>query len=192
MKKEGTPSTCFVCGTEFYLPPSHRRENSCCSRACRAKLLSVNMRQDLATRFWAKVDKKDGCWIWTGATLSAGGYGSIRVDKKSTRAHRLAYELTRGPIPPNTLLRHTCDNPKCVNPDHLLLGTHRENTKDAIERGQHQVGERSVLSILSTEAVTTIRAAISAGVPGRYLAKQFGVSESLISKIKLNKKRKYG
>jgi hypothetical protein len=191
MRKEGTMSTCYVCGEEFYLPPSHRTGKDSCSRTCRAKAQSEWQRKDLATRFWAKVDKSGECWLWTGAIL-ATGYGSIRINSKAVRAHRAAYEMVNGPIPKGTLLRHTCDNRRCVKPDHLLLGSHKDNTADAIERGQHATGERSVLAILSNDAVATIKAALAAGVPGRYLANQFGVSESAISKIKHGKKRRHG
>ena len=182
---------CAKCGAAFHVPPSHRSKRVYCSRQCRAAAQSEWQRKDLSERFWAKVQETETCWTWTAALLKTG-YGSIRVDGKAMRAHRVAYELAKGPIPEGALLRHTCDNPKCVNPDHLIPGTKSDNTKDAIERGQHAVGELHRNAKVSNQAVTAIRAALAAGVPGKFLAKQFGVDQTLISQIKLNKKRVRG
>lgn len=190
MKKEGTPSYCVECGAEYYAPPSHRSKRSYCSRKCRAYAQSKWQRRPLAERFWEKVDKSGECWIWTGALLKTG-YGSIRIDGKAERAHRVAYELTEGKIPNGLLIRHSCDNPKCVNPAHLAPGTKRENTQDALNRGQHVVGEDHWKSKIPNHAVETIRAALSAGVPGKFLAKQFGVDPSMISAIKHGRKRRF-
>ena len=77
-------------------------------------------------RFWSKVDKRDGCWVWTGAMRS--GYGNIRWDGKVAAAHRVAYELERGPIPDGLVIDHLCRNTSCVNPAHLEVVTRRENT----------------------------------------------------------------
>lgn len=190
MKKEGTLSTCLVCGKPYYAPPSERGKRSTCSRKCKASAQSEWQKRDLAERFWEKVEKTDGCWLWTGAMLKTG-YGSIRVEGKAQRAHRVAYTLEVGKIPEGMPLRHSCDNPRCVNPSHLIPGTKRENTKDAIERGQHVCGERHYQAKISNHAVVAIRAAISAGVPGKFLAKQFGVSQSTISEIKNWNKRRF-
>lgn len=188
MRKEGTPSVCAVCGSAYYLPPSHRVKSHACSRACRAKMQSEWQRKDLAQRFWQKVDKSGDCWVWTGALLKTG-YGSIRIDKKAMRAHRVAYELCVGPIPRGLLLRHSCDNPRCVNPAHLLTGGKKENTADAIERGQHLIGERHPKAKLTDSSIADIRRDIARGVSGIDIARAHGVSESLISKIKHGKKR---
>jgi hypothetical protein len=121
-----------------------------------------------------------------------GGYGSISVNRKPIRAHRFSFELFNGPIPDGSLIRHTCDNPRCVNPAHLLLGDKRSNTQDAMERGQHVLGERHYKAKLSNADVVTIRAKLLAGETGRSVARQFGVHESCISQIKSGKKRRYG
>lgn len=190
MKKEGTPSYCAECGTEFYVPPSHRGKRGYCSRKCRAVAQSKWQHRPLEERFWEKVDKSGECWLWTAAMLKTG-YGSIRVNGKGERAHRVAYELEIGPIPHGMLLRHSCDNPKCVNPAHLIVGTKRENTQDALDRGQHLTGERDPKCKLSKDAVLTIRIAANNGVPGAFLAKQFGISESHVSGIKHGANRKH-
>lgn len=85
---------------------------------------------DLAARFWAKVDKNgpNGCWLWMSG-CSGGGYGQVNDGKKGgRRAHRVAYELVVGPIPDGLYLDHLCENPRCVNPDHLEPVTPRVNT----------------------------------------------------------------
>lgn len=153
--------------------------------------MSQSMQRDLAERFWEKVDKSGDCWIWTASVMKTG-YGCIRIDKKTVRAHRVAYELTNGPIPDGLLLRHSCDNRRCVNPSHLLPGTYKENVQDALDRGQHRCGERDPKAKLSNADVATIRADLASGLTGRSLARRFRVEESTISQIKLGRKRRYG
>ena len=101
-------------------------------------------RTPVSERFWTKVEKSDGCWKWLGAKtsgygyLSAGGRGSGVV-----RAHRLSYEIHHGPIPDGLLVRHKCDNPECVNPEHLEVGTHADNTMDMMLRKRHHTQSKT-------------------------------------------------
>lgn len=95
-------------------------------------------------RFWAKVDKSDpdGCWIWTASTFTdRNGYGKFNaaippVSNKTVYAHRFSYEMTNGPIPDGLFVLHKCDNPPCVNPAHLHLGTQADNMREMVERGR--------------------------------------------------------
>lgn len=93
----------------------------------------------MAKRLWAKVTRSDGCWIWTGAT-HPNGYGHLRgeggVAAPFVYAHRAVYELTFGPIPDGLSVCHTCDNPRCVRPDHLWLGTASDNMRDCVAKGR--------------------------------------------------------
>ena len=91
----------------------------------------------LLERFMAKVSPEpmSGCWLWTGC-LQGQGYGQINVGGKIVLAHRLSYELHRGPIAPGLYARHTCDFPACVNPDHIQPGTPSENSQDKVRRGR--------------------------------------------------------
>lgn len=87
-------------------------------------------------RFMAKVQKTDNCWLWTGP-LSPLGYGYFSLNAKTVGAHRAAWTLLRGEIPKGMLICHRCDNPKCVNPDHLFVGTDYDNNIDCIKKGRH-------------------------------------------------------
>lgn len=89
--------------------------------------------------FLQDVEKTPGCWVWQGLTDRLG-YGQVSRRGKCCSAHRVAYELFNGPIPNGLHVRHACDNPSCVRPDHLVVGTHRQNIQDAIERRRHQRG----------------------------------------------------
>lgn len=106
--------------------------------------------------FWAKVNKDapNGCWEWT-AAIHRWGYGATEFNGQ-TRAHRAAWTLLRGPIPAGMELCHKCDNKRCVNPDHIFLGTHAENMADLKAKGLNPRGER-IRHTLTEEQVKTIR-----------------------------------
>lgn len=189
MKKEGTLSACGCCNSQYYAPPAHRDKRKFCSLKCKGIEQSRRQTKDLSRRFWQKVKKTASCWLWTGAKLKTG-YGSIRIKNRSTRAHRVAYQISFGEIPERGLILHSCDNKLCVNPSHLRIGNHVDNTIDAIESGLHVVGEKHINAKLSNLDVLIIRAALKDGISGRTLANRFKVCEATISGIKTNRKRR--
>lgn len=138
-------------------------------------------------RFSAKVHKSDSCWIWCGARNN-NGYGVFRVRGRNYLAHRYAYANDLD-YPPKTFeVLHSCDNPRCVNPDHLRLGTHADNMRDSATKGRmsrtHQVtGERHGMSKLTADQVAEIRRLRSSGQTHRAIGKQFGVSHAAIGYI---------
>jgi len=114
---------------------------------------------DLVTRFWSKVDQTRDCWIWLKGKKGKG-YGSFYVGringvKHQEYAHRVSWELANGPIPDKIDVLHRCDNPPCVRPDHLFLGTQLENNRDCIKKGRAIAGRAN--RKLTPEQVREIR-----------------------------------
>ena len=106
----------------------------------RRERLRVALTRPITETFWVKVSGVDSldpdkCWVWTGATVN-GGYGSIKVHKVTKLAHRVSWELEYGESPGDLSVCHKCDNPPCVRPSHLFLGTHSENMKDMKAKGR--------------------------------------------------------
>lgn len=132
---------------------------------------------------------EDGCWEWTGSRIPAG-YGSMKWNGKNHGTHRLAYEAFKGPIPDGMMVRHTCDNPPCINPDHLLVGTGKDNTRDSLERGRfrNSKGEANNLAKLTNEDVVAIRA--SNELPS-VLADKFGIGCTNVWQVRTGKTWKH-
>lgn len=137
--------------------------------------------------------KAEGCWEWTGC-LSDTGYGTFYIAPKNRGAHQAAWLLFVGPIPEGMCVLHKCDNRKCVRPDHLFIGSKRDNSRDMAAKNRHHVpglkGEDHGEAKLTNAQVEQIKARLHAGEKGNRLAKEYGVSVSLISLIKLGKHRK--
>lgn len=137
------------------------------------------MTASLEERFWPKVAirGRDVCWRWLAAT-DGHGYGAISAqgERRTLQAHRVSYELANGPIPAGLHVLHRCDNPACVNPSHLFLGTHAENMSDMAVKGR--IGRRTKLS------PETIRSICVASGSIRSIARRFGVSSDPVRKIR--------
>lgn len=148
-------------------------------------------RRPLAERFWEKVakGKPDECWEWT-ASRDKAGYGKISTERDSSprRANRVAWELHHGPIPDGLWVLHRCDNPPCVNPAHLFLGTPRDNILDMHKKGRARIsrlaGADSPRARFTREEVAEIRERYR-GNHGEIaeLAREFGVAKGTMHRI---------
>lgn len=171
----------------------HREEINARKRAVRA-LRPKKPRQSMAERFWKKVKKTRGCWLWNGA-ITTGGYGCLGIGSRtdgtraSERAHRVAWMLTRGPIPAGIFVLHRCDNPRCVCPAHLFLGTHADNMQDMRAKGRSghkgaHPGEKHHFARLNRQDVQKIRAQYAAGASSQdVLAMKFGITQGHCGRI---------
>lgn len=139
------------------------------------------------------VDKKTGCWNWQRQT-DRRGYGRFKQDGKDGLAHRASYHFAFGRTPDDLMVCHRCDNPGCVNPAHLFLGTALENTRDMISKGRARYlghawngrrrGEKNPCAKLTDAQVIEIRRRLDLGETQRSVADVFGISRALVSFIK--------
>ena len=146
-------------------------------------------------RFISKIhiDEETGCWEWQGFK-NIDGYGIFGVHWKRYRAHRIMFEHTHGSIPAGLILRHTCDNPSCVNPEHLIPGTKADNSRDMIERGRdyHPAGSGASKAILSESDVLTIRELYATGqFTQQQIADFYNIAATTISDINTRKSWKH-
>lgn len=131
-------------------------------------------------RFWNKVSKTENCWNWTASVQGKNGYGFFRISKEKgcAVAHRFSYELAYGTIPPGMLVCHTCDNPLCVKPTHLFLGTHKDN---AIDREKKNRLKQHGSQKLTDKEVIEIR---GSSLSQSALSKAYKVSRTTIASIR--------
>ena len=151
-------------------------------------------------RFWPKVSKGNGCWVWIGAIGGSFGYGHFYDGSRVVQAHRFSWELHYGPIPDGLWALHHCDNPPCVRPDHLFLGDALDNVRNMIAKGRQvipnptrrhdpipadrvQRGEAASQSKLTDGLVRYIRDEASRGYSQREIAKRLHVSPMAISRV---------
>lgn len=166
---------CLRCSSGFLAIASTSQQF--CSRRC------ANTRP-IEDRFWLKVDQSgggDACWPWTGKRRG-NGYG-VLWDGGEKPTHRVAYELTIGPIPEGLVIRHKCDNPPCCNPRHLEIGTVAENNRDTAERGRSTMGEKNARAVLTNDEVREIRMLRAGGTTLAVIAQRFGIGVMTVSHI---------
>ena len=147
----------------------------------------MELNESRTKKFWAMVAKRGAneCWRWVGAK-NHGGYGVFgggdpKYGCPQVRAHRQTYEMANGPIPAGMLVMHSCDNPSCVNPAHLSIGTQADNMRDMSSK-QRRHGSKNPRAQLTEAQVREIRL-LQEKVPKSRLALTYGVSDSLISDI---------
>lgn len=138
----------------------------------------------LKEKFLSRVNKTETCWLWIGYR-NTDGYGVIHLEPHVKKfAHRVSYTLFINPvIPDGAHVLHSCDNPSCVNPSHLRIGTHYDNMSDMVSRGRSLKGENHNLSKLNVEDIKEIRLLSKAGMKSPEIAKIFKVTESNVRHI---------
>ena len=177
MYRSQVDKTCGACGKEFSVPRCRTELARFCSVKCHA---AIRGHRPIEERFWEKVQKTDSCWLWTGATTSAG-YG--RID--SFYAHRFALGLIYEPLEEGVEGCHKCDNPPCVrvHPDHVFLGTHSINMEDAKSKGRMRRGSSNPRAKLTEEIVKNVFQLQKDGLTGRAIARLIGVSHNTIARV---------
>ena len=176
------------------LPVLHKCDNPACVNPDHlllgARFERRSPRLSLEARFWSNVEKTDGCWGWTAATSK--GYGVISYKNRQKRAHRFAWELANGSIPGGLSVCHHCDNPVCVRPDHLFLGTTGDNIRDAASKGRLvsqtnpekvRRGEQHPKARMDFIKVREARSLHGTGMGYIRISRRFGVCASTIQKI---------
>lgn len=183
MAKGDLTKNCEYCGVSFVPIKAIRRF---CSHSCSVRHRHPSPKE----RFWRRVNKTETCWLWTGTT-SRGGYGMINFGEKIRTAHRVSWEIANGPIPKGdgyhgTCVLHRCDNPPCVNPDHLFLGTVADNNRDREQkdRGNQPKGKANGWAKLTEDQVLDIR---DGGGTTKEAGERHGVAQAHVSKIRLRK-----
>lgn len=163
------------------------------SAACRVAALQrvscVRKRTNVSTlaeRFWSKVliiDDADSCWLWQAGSFGVERYGAFWTGERNEGAHIVSYKLKNGPVPDGLFVLHKCDNPPCVRPSHLYVGTPQQNMTDKSNRGRTPLGEAHILSKLTSDDVLRIRETCQAGQSQRSVARKFGIGQTQVWRI---------
>lgn len=169
-------AACSRCGKGFCKTSRHRTLCDDCTQT-----------NSFEKRFWSKVDKSGSCWIWK-ASLDKGGYGQVMLNKTPHRAHRISWSLVNGEIPIGIIVCHKCDNPPCVNPSHLSLGTFADNTADMDRKGRRinvpHPGEKHGMHILTEKQARVVLERALSGENQWKIAADFGISNVTVCAIK--------
>ncbi|MGW5239481.1 HNH endonuclease [Monashia sp. NPDC004114] len=146
---------------------------------------------DLGPCFWFQVDAhttsddtEDGCWVWHGATNNHGYARMVLRGGRYVYAHRATFAATWGEVAADAVLRHSCDNPRCIRPDHLIAGTQADNLRDMAVKGRGTVK-------ISNADVPRVRALVASGMTQRAVAARFGVAPCTVSHIVTGRNRRY-
>ncbi|KKM88431.1 hypothetical protein LCGC14_1258810 [marine sediment metagenome] len=144
----------------------------------------IQITPQLLRRFWDKVELRDECWEWRGATRV--GYGAIKIAGRVWETHRVSWLLHHGELPEAKYVCHHCDNRRCVRPDHLFLGTQQDNVDDMLRKGRHNFGKGEAMpnAVLSDAVVLQIWKMRSAtGWGSRRIGRELGVSNDAVEKV---------
>ena len=183
-----TEKKCHRCGSTSIAQASRLKPGTLlfCSGSCRTAHFNEERARPIRELFMNNVDKTSSCWLWTGA-LGRGGYGRATAARgkknRSELAHRLSHKLFKGPIPKGMFVCHTCDNPRCVNPDHLWLGTRQDNVDDMVSKGRSLRGTRNPHARLNPQQVREIRRRVAEGENRKDIQEEYGIAPSTLHSI---------
>jgi hypothetical protein len=166
------------CGKEFYRATNELNRNRAPIPSCGCYHSPNSLPKD---RFMKFVDKTETCWLWKGFIFSTG-YGEFHLNKKTTTSHRASWLLHKGEIPNGLIICHTCDNPKCVNPAHLFLGTHKDNSQDMSKKGRSCKFLKNASGKIDENQSNLIYDLYKNGETQRKIAKDFGIHQSTVWK----------
>lgn len=178
-----TPRSTLTLSVEQQSQPGETARVTDPHAACRATALPRDRRQDGG--FWSKVLKTECCWLWTRSRTGALAYGAFWQNGRIVRAHRVAYELTVGPIPDGLDLLHECDVPHCVRPDHLRPDTHAANQQDMVAKGRNgrTDGEFNPFAKFTWDDIHEMRRRVASGERRQPLAAEFGTTRDYLKHI---------
>jgi hypothetical protein len=154
--------------------------------------LPETYQQFIERRFWSKVEKGDGCWLWQASVRRRDGrnaYGQFFLDGRNVSAHRMALMFAGTILRDGDVVAHRCDNPQCVRPDHLFVTTNQGNTEDRHEKGRTAAGVKNGNAKLSDRDVLRIREAYLQGTTKAQIARQWGISRTHANRLVMNKQR---
>lgn len=162
---------CSFCESSFLKKSAEikRTLNNFCSKSCSGRFKAKKNHES----FMGKAAWENGCLVWSG-NLNGHGYGFCKIDRKVWLAHRYSYQINKGEIPDGLCVMHSCDNPACINPDHLSLGTHQDNMLDMMRKGRakHIISRSDKVDICKSNQ------------SNKELAERYGVSERTIRHAK--------
>jgi hypothetical protein len=166
-----------------YLRERHEKKQIHECLFCKEKFYKLKLKECSIKCYLLNRIEKDGeCWIWK-KQLNSSGYGKLKINTKHSTAHRESYKIFNGEIPEGMLILHSCNKPACINPEHLRLGTHKDNMQDRTEAGSVS-GERNPSAILTNDQVNQIKKMLSENLPQAHIGRLFGVGRHVIHFIK--------
>lgn len=182
--------SCSHCGKAIERKYRDVRTFRACSRECHAAIFKATHTKPLESRFWSKVQKTDGCWLWVGAKHGRYGHGKMlkRMGEPLREAHRVSWELHYGPIPDGMCVLHRCDNPPCVRPEHLFIGSRQDNSTDMVEKRRNQRGNQKPNAKLTEADVISLRASTESLA---VLAHKYRVSKTVIRLARIGRTWKH-
>ena len=178
----GRNLTCKKCKNEYKKSWERKKQNRKCEY-CKTPYIPNGVSKEccLKCKLLNRIEKNGECWEWQ-RKINRFGYGELQHANRNLRASRASYEVFKGDIPNGLFVCHSCDNRKCINPDHLWVGTTTENMQDASKKGRMKKGSLK----LNLEKAREIRRLLKTGKTPKELSKLFTVAISTISNVKLN------